>query len=103
MSEIDFAQEYQNLTDEQLAEIRAADLTAGARIAYDAEVKRRAAPEYLAAARARLEERHRIHPSRYYLPSVCLKCEAEFEGLQSPTAGISLVGDMWRAVQKATP
>jgi len=46
MSASDLAKQYEALTDEQLEEIRVADLIPQAQAAYEVEVRRRATPEY---------------------------------------------------------
>jgi len=55
MDASDFAKQYRLLTKEQFAEIRVADLVPEAHSAYEAEVRRRASPEYREGERIRLE------------------------------------------------
>ena len=60
----DFAKQYEEFTDEQLSAMKTTDLVPQARIAYEAELSRRATPEYREKERLRVEETEKVTRTR---------------------------------------
>jgi len=84
----DFERQYRTLTDDQLSAIKRADLVPEAQAAYEAEIKRRAAPEFREEQRLQqIEEAARWKSvvqvtarRQYNFPPFCACCFAPIEG-----------------------